>query len=103
MLEEAYRIRRNFGERLVIADLLSCFAATLAFAGRAETAARLLSSSEALQDELGTTPPWVADRNKETLTSVRTELDEAIFAGAWEGGKTLAADAAVALALASLD
>lgn len=38
-----------------------------------------------------------------TLASIRTQLDAAAFDEAWERGRALTADAAVALALDSLD
>ena len=39
--------------------------------------------------------------NKETLAIAQAELDEAAFTAAWQKGRTLTADAAVALALAA--
>jgi len=39
--------------------------------------------------------------NEETLTAIRTQLDEAAFAEAWEQGRALTTDEAVALALNS--
>jgi tetratricopeptide (TPR) repeat protein len=101
MLHEAYRIHRDLGEPVEVADMLSRFASTLAFAGSAEAAARLLSCSEALREESGVRRSWVAQRNEETLTTLRGQLDEAGMAEAWEQGRKLTADEAVALALAS--
>ena len=46
-------------------------------------------------------PPWAAKINEETLTTIRTQLDEAAFAEAWEQGRALTLDEAVALALES--
>jgi len=40
--------------------------------------------------------------NDETLTAIRAQLDEAAIAEAWEQGRTLTLDEAVALALESL-
>jgi len=45
----------------------------------------------------------VIKRNEETLAIVQSELDEALFAEAWEQGRTLTADEAVTLALDSID
>ncbi len=78
-------------------------ARALAFVGRGETAARLLACYEALCEEIGINVPWVARMNEETLVAIRTQLDEAAVAQAWEQGRALTADAAVALALDSLD
>jgi hypothetical protein len=41
--------------------------------------------------------------NEQTLSSIRTQLDEAAFAEAWEQGRKLTAEQAVTLALDSLD
>ena len=41
--------------------------------------------------------------NEPTLNGIRAQLDEAAFAKAWEQGRALTADEAVALARDSLD
>jgi hypothetical protein len=41
--------------------------------------------------------------NEETIRTIRAQLDEVAFAEAWEQGRPLTADEAVALALDSLD
>jgi predicted ATPase/class 3 adenylate cyclase len=101
MLRESLRIYRGLGEVVEIANTLSRFARALAVEGRAEAAARLVASSEALFQEIGAVLPWVAGRNERTLTTIRTQLDEAAFAEAWGQGQALTADEAVALALDS--
>jgi hypothetical protein len=45
---------------------------------------------------------WLKRANDEALTLIRLEIDETAFAGAWEHGRTLTADDAVALALEEL-
>jgi hypothetical protein len=47
--------------------------------------------------------PFLASNSQKALTAIRHQLDEAAFADAWEQGRTLDADEAVALALKSLD
>lgn len=60
-------------------------------------------STEALRDEIGSTfPAGAATRNEQALTTIRTQLDEAAFAEAWEQGQALTVDEAVALAFDSL-
>lgn len=104
MLKESHRIHRDFGDPIGIARDLCRVARVLAAVGRAETAARLLSGSMALHEELGASlRPWLAQMNAETLTAVREHLDETAFAGAWEEGRALTADKAVALARDSLE
>src|SRR6266540_803986 len=103
ILKESHRIHRDLGDPIGIARGLCRVARVLASVERPGTAARLLSSSEALHEELGAgLRPWLAEMNEETLTAVRAQLDEAAFAEAWEQGRLLTADEAVALALDSL-
>jgi predicted ATPase len=101
LTDEAYRIVRDLGESEV-ADSISRLASLLAHAGKAEPAVRTLAASEALREELGVRRSWVLERNEDTLARVRAELDEAAFADAWERGRRLTADEAVALARASI-
>ncbi len=101
MLKASLRISRDLGERVEIADVLSRLASGLAVAGRAGPAARLLSSSMALHEKIGSRRFWVAQRNEETLATIRTQLDEAAYAEAWEEGRRLTVDEAVALAMDS--
>jgi non-specific serine/threonine protein kinase len=102
MLKESLEILRELGDRLGIAENLGRFARVLAVAGRPEEAACTLASSEALYEESGTgVLSWVAKMNEETRTIIRSQLDEAAFAEAWEHGEALTLDEAVALALAA--
>jgi tetratricopeptide (TPR) repeat protein len=102
MLAESLRIRRDLGDQIAIAENLGRFARTLAVAGRAGTAARLLSSSEALREQIGSAAvPSVAKMNERTLTAIRSQVDDSAFAEAWEQGRALTIDEAVALALGS--
>jgi hypothetical protein len=104
MLKESHRSHRDLGDPIGIARDLARVARVLAAVGRAETAARLLSGSMALYEELGASVrPWLAEMNEETLATIRAQLDEAAFSDAWEQGRALTADEAVALAGDSLD
>jgi hypothetical protein len=101
-LAESLRIRRDLDDHVAIAENLARFARTFAVAGDAQTAARLLSSSEALRAQIGSAAvPAVAKMNERTLTAIRGRIDDATFAEAWEEGKVLTIDEAVALALGS--
>ena len=101
MLFTDYRIDRDLGHRLDIMIDLGRFAYALAVAGRAGTAAQLLSRAEALRDEIGGSEAWVTRMYDETLPTIRAQLDEASLAEAW--GHALTVDDAVALALDSLE
>ncbi len=101
MLKEALSINRDHDIPGGVVEDLSIFASFLAAEGRAEMAARLLSSAGVLRDEIGGVSSWVTDMNDKTLTTIRVQLDEAAFAEAWDQGMALTVDQAVALALDS--
>jgi predicted ATPase/class 3 adenylate cyclase len=102
-LKESLSIWHNRGDRLYVAVDLAHVAAILALEGVACTAAMLLSAAETLRAHVGNTSAWLTERNEKTLTAIRTQLDEAAFTEAWEQGRALTVDEAVALALDALD
>ena len=69
----------------------------------ADAAAPLLSCFEAQREQIGVSEAWVARINEQTLAAIRARLDESAFAEAWEQGRALTIDEAVALALESLE
>ena len=103
MLRESLRIHRDVGDLLDTTVDLCRFAVILASEGRTRTAARLLASVDALGDEIGGRRARVTEMSEEPLKTIRAQLGEAAFAEAWEQGRKLTADDAVALALDSLD
>jgi hypothetical protein len=107
MLKQSHRIQRDLGDLYQTTLTLCRLARVVAAEGRAGTAARLLSRSEALNEEIGASVRSGGTgglrMNEETLTKIRASLDEAAFAEAWEQGQTLTVDEVAALALDSLD
>ncbi len=105
MMQDVLRIDRDRGAPLQTAYDLSRFARVLAFAGGASAdATRLLSCAEAVHDEIGSTPPPFLEKMiEEALAVIHTQLDDSAFTEAWEQGKALTAEDAIALALDSLD
>jgi len=103
MYKDVLRIDRDRGVLLQLAFDLTRFARALARTGKTADAARILSSAEALRDEIGAgTPlPWLTTLIEDALAAIHAQLDDATFTEAWEQGHTLSADEAVALALAS--
>ena len=100
MLRESLAILCELDDRLGMADDLARIALTLALAGRNEVAVKLAAGSEAVLEEAGSSvPPWVAKRNEQTLAAAHSQLDETAVATAWERGRGLTVDEAVALAL----
>ena len=101
---EALRIRSDEGDVQHQLDSLSRLASIFARADRMEEAATWLSSSVHLHEELGMLVPlYQEERNEETLHILHEQLDEAAFAEAWEQGKKLTLDEAVALALGDIE
>ena len=103
MARESLRIYHDIGDTGGVAIELRRCASALVLKGDAETAARLLASSEPLYADVGGSMPWIAKMMDEALAWIRTELDESVFAEAWEQGQRLSADEAVALALGEAD
>ena len=100
MLEEAYELNRELGDRFREAIIVCRFARVLAFAGRPEAAARTLATGETLYEQMAASPMgWLKRGNDEALALIRARLDDAAFLEAWEQGRKLTADEAVALAL----
>jgi predicted ATPase/class 3 adenylate cyclase len=100
MLREAIRIEHRRGNLLELAVDFGRLAYVLALSGSARTAVSLLGSSESLMHQVGASVPfWAGDRNEKTLASIRTQLDEAVVAEAWEEGQKLTVDESVVLAL----
>lgn len=84
----------------VIPPLLEAFAGLGAAQGQAARALRLAGAATALRESLGVSraPAWRADL-KRRLEPAWRALDEGAGAAAWEEGKTLAPEEAVAFAL----
>ena len=99
---QSLRIKRELGNVIEIAMGLCGVARAITALGSMETAVRLISCFEALREEIGGGEPWITRMNEETLATIRAQLDDAAFAEAWEQGRTLTADQAVALALDTL-
>jgi predicted ATPase/class 3 adenylate cyclase len=97
VLEQAYRLHRDLGEAVEVSVDVWRFAAALVGMGRPGEAVELASLSAALREELGART-WVERKTEETLAMAREQLDPAEFERAWERGKRLTPDAAVAKA-----
>jgi predicted ATPase len=102
MKRAALRLLRELGDVQHVLDSLGRIANTHAHAARTRLAAELLSASLTLHEEAGLTVPLYQERrNHEMLELLHEHLDEAEFAEAWEHGRALTLDEAVALALES--
>jgi hypothetical protein len=102
MLRDSFRIDHDLGNVMFVGVDLARFAAVRAHEGDAEAAAQLLAKSEAVHEEIAWTPEsWVTEERDTTRGIIRTQLDEAAFDEAWERGRALSLDEAVALGLES--
>ena len=99
-LEQAHRLHLEVDQPIEASIDLWRFAEALAAVDRAEDAVGLASLSAALREELGASIPWVERKMNAVLDDLRTRLDPAAFERAWEQGKRLTPDAAVAMAVA---
>jgi predicted ATPase len=99
MLKAQIHLWHDLNQQLPLAVSLCRFALALAAAGDARKAVRLLSASHALLDDQMPRTAEVAKINDQTLHATHAQLDEAAFAEAWELGRRLTADEAIALAM----
>jgi len=99
---ESLRLWLEVGSRQGIAQALCHAASELAvLQADPSSAARLLSWFEAQEELIGVSEAWVPRMNERTLAAIREQLDEASIDEAWEEGRKLTAEEAVALVLAS--
>jgi predicted ATPase len=104
MLLESHRLHLAIDDPLQSAFDLFRIAHVLAVTEKAQAAVRAFACADALCEEIGLTlRSWDPDFFDGTLAVLRSQLDEAAFAEAWDEGRRLTAEAAVELALASLD
>ncbi len=102
LVKQSLRIKRDLGDPLETAVGLCHAAQTLAALGRPDTAALLISSYEAVAEEIGSWA-WVNRMKDEALAVAHEKLSPAEFEAAWAEGRKLTADKAVAIALEALD
>ena len=90
LAREAYRINRNDGDRLGVAGTLFTIARLLSKMGRAHVAARVLSRSTALYDEMGAAiPSYDLAEREVTIGRIRESLNDEEYASAWDSGRSL--------------
>ena len=101
LFRAALEIYRELGNREGIGLCLSGVAAGLAADGLMIAAARLLGAAEKLLESVGAQlNPADEHAWQQAVSRVRDELDEAMFAAAWEIGRELPLDRVIALAQA---
>ena len=100
LFAESLALQRELEDRAGIAEGLTGFAAVAAAEGQAERAARLLAAATALWEGHGLVM-WPAERAEyeRTTARARTGLDEATWQRAWDEGRTMTPEQAIAYAL----
>jgi hypothetical protein len=100
LLVESFRIDQELGNVPFIGMDLIRFAGIHNRDGRPEVAARLIARGVAVFEEIGfSLESWMTEEVDDATARVRAVLDEAAFAAAWEEGRALTLDEAIALAL----
>jgi hypothetical protein len=102
MFREAYELDVALDDRWRMALLACRLTTALIGLGEPERAAQVLASGKAQLEDMGADPAWRRDEDEREVARLRGELGEAAFTEAWEAGRKLTADAAVAFALAEL-
>ena len=98
LLEEAYRLNQQLGDVYWTPIIVCRLGGALVVDGKPISAATVLAAGEALLDEIGSSSPWITEMNGERLEQIRAQLDQEALSAAWEAGKRLTADEALALA-----
>jgi len=102
--QESLAMRRDLGDRRGIADCLEGLAGVARAEGQLRRSARLFGAAQALRDAIGSlAPPKDRLEQQEQLAALREALGMAAFTAAWEAGRGLEWDQAVANALAEAD
>ena len=104
MTRDALGLNVELGDVEHVLDGLGRIANTHVSAARGGLAAELLSASLTLHEDVGLSIPlYQRRRNEKMLEVIHEQLNEGAFAEAWERGKQLTLDEAVALALGEPD
>jgi predicted ATPase/class 3 adenylate cyclase len=99
MLREALVVNRDQGDPEGIAEVLVVMARTLQAVSAPAAAPVLLAAAARLREEIGGGFGWVGDEIERLRGSLRDSLGEAAFESAWERGRALSTDEAIARAL----
>jgi hypothetical protein len=101
LCHEFLPLLRDAGDRWQMSIYLTVAAAAAFWSGQPAQCARLHGAVEALREAVGTSlpAPYAAEYGRGVVT-LRTALGEEAFAAAWEAGRALTPEEAIAEALA---
>jgi predicted ATPase/DNA-binding CsgD family transcriptional regulator len=96
--EESLALRAEQGDRAGIAECLAGVASVAARAGLNDRAVRLFAAADTLRTEIGVPlPPGDREKIEKTLTSLRAQLNATTFNAAWNAGRHMSTNEAIAL------
>jgi len=100
LLEESLMLFRELGSQWGIANALEELAKLAGVKGQRERAVRLLGAAESLREAIGA-PMYLPERSdyEQIVTELRSALGDEAFAVAWEEGRTMTLEQAIAYAL----
>ncbi|MFN8490771.1 MAG: tetratricopeptide repeat protein [Caldilineaceae bacterium] len=100
LLRESLALLRTLGDTENISDCLKILALSAMSQGSLTRAVRLLAAAVGVREAIGAPmPPIDAVRYEHAVATVRTQLDEVAFTAAWEAGRAMPLEQAVAYAL----
>jgi predicted ATPase len=104
LMVEGYRIDAEHGFVVHVANDLANFAALMLRAANPSLAATLVALSDRLYEEAGTLrESWAAEERDEAHDAIRAQLGEPALTEAWEQGRNMTPEEAVALVLKGAD
>jgi predicted ATPase/DNA-binding CsgD family transcriptional regulator len=97
LFQESLALRAEQGDRAGIAESIAGLAVVSARAGLNEPAVRLFAAADTLRNEIGVPlPPGDREKIEKTLTSLRAQLNASDFNAAWEAGRSMTPESAIA-------
>jgi predicted ATPase/class 3 adenylate cyclase len=100
LFEESLVMCRDLGDKLSGSESMDGFACAAGVKGEAERAARLFGAAEALREASGYRQTTTARSLREPyLAAARSRIDEAHWTTAWENGRSMTFEDAIAYAL----
>jgi predicted ATPase/class 3 adenylate cyclase len=96
---EALRFAHQLGDAAALTEPLQGLAAVAIATGNPDTGVRLLAANDSIRERLGGGPPPEWLRLGDPLADARRALGDEAYERAWEAGRRLTVDDAVALAL----
>ena len=100
LLEESLILSRRLGSMVNVAECLETLAEMAGTLGDAPRTARLWGAADALREAIGS--PWMSfekSLHEPYLADARTGMDEADWRAAWEEGRAMSLEDAIAYAL----